>query len=119
MKSREFYPHRPSGALELTWEHVLGASPVPQELADKVLSLPYQIFHDKLAELMLPRVVEPGDEVSTWDALHIEGIQRDESETDDGSAESQSGESSMSLGDGEFVGSVAEVVGRRGGEEEY
>lgn len=65
---------------------------------------------------MLLSVVEPGNKVSAWGALEVEGIQRDESETDNGSAGSQSGESSMILGDGEFVGPVVEVVVEEGAE---
>lgn len=104
--SREFYPHRPSGALELTWQHVFGASSVPPELADKVISLPYDIFHDKLAEITLPREVWPGDEVGSWDAVKVEGIEGAESELDGGSfTGSQSSSAwSGSRGDEEFVG---------------
>lgn len=95
---QEFYPARPTGALSLTWSHVLGAASVPPELQGKTLQIPYDLFYDKLRELLLPDVVAPGDAVVRWGSVAVSEIALCAEDSDAGSEST-----AQSEGDASFV----------------
>lgn len=48
---QEFYPRRPTSSLHLHWSDILSGAPVPRDLADKVVSIPYSFLHDRFSRL--------------------------------------------------------------------
>lgn len=108
-KAQEFYPSCPTGSLQLTWANILGPTAVPRELREKVVCIPYQIFHDKLSELMLPEFVAPGEQFPDWDGLEAPGIEPHPVDSDPVSERS-----AVSDGlDESFVGVAGEATGER------
>lgn len=54
---QEFYPRRPTSSLRLRWSDILSGAPVPPELADKVVSIPFSFLHDRFRSLLLMQTV--------------------------------------------------------------